>query len=33
MERFHGIDERVSLEALAWGVAVLYDVTMGYAGE
>lgn len=33
MERFHGVDERVSLEALAWGVAVLYDVTMGFAGE
>jgi acetylornithine deacetylase/succinyl-diaminopimelate desuccinylase-like protein len=33
MERFHGIDERVSQEALAWGVEVLYDVTMGYAGE
>jgi acetylornithine deacetylase/succinyl-diaminopimelate desuccinylase-like protein len=33
MERFHGIDERVSQEALAWGVEVLYDVAMGYAGE
>ena len=33
MERFHGVDERVSEEALAWGVEVLYDVTMGYAGE
>jgi len=33
MERFHGVDERVSEEALAWGVAVLYDVTLGYAGE
>jgi len=33
MERFHGVDERVSSEALAWGVEVLYDVTMGYAGE
>ena len=33
MERFHGVDERVSLEALAWGVAVLYDVTMGFAAE
>ena len=33
MERFHGVDERVSQEALAWGVEVLYDVTMGYAGE
>ena len=33
MERFHGVDERVSQEALVWGVEVLYDVTMGYAGE
>ena len=32
MERFHGVDERVSLEALAWGVEVLYDVVLGYAG-
>ena len=33
MERFHGVDERVSQEALAWGVEVLYDVVMGYAAE
>jgi acetylornithine deacetylase/succinyl-diaminopimelate desuccinylase-like protein len=26
LERFHGIDERVSLEALRFGLPVLYDV-------
>ncbi len=26
LERFHGVDERVSLEALRWGLPVLYDV-------
>ncbi|MEJ7747723.1 MAG: M20/M25/M40 family metallo-hydrolase [Candidatus Limnocylindrales bacterium] len=27
LERFHGVDERVSLEALRFGLPVLYDVT------
>ena len=26
LERFHGIDERVGVEALRWGLPVLYDV-------
>jgi len=26
MERFHGVDERVGLDALRWGLPVLYDV-------
>ena len=26
LERFHGVDERVSIEALRWGLPVLYDV-------
>ena len=26
LERFHGVDERVSVEALRWGLPVLYDV-------
>jgi acetylornithine deacetylase/succinyl-diaminopimelate desuccinylase-like protein len=26
MERFHGVDERVGVEALRWGLPVLYDV-------
>jgi acetylornithine deacetylase/succinyl-diaminopimelate desuccinylase-like protein len=25
LERFHGVDERVSLDALRWGLPVLYD--------
>lgn len=25
LERFHGVDERVSIEALRWGLPVLYD--------
>jgi acetylornithine deacetylase/succinyl-diaminopimelate desuccinylase-like protein len=27
LERFHGVDERVGLDALRWGLPVLYDVT------
>ncbi len=26
LERFHGVDERVCVEALRWGLPVLYDV-------
>jgi acetylornithine deacetylase/succinyl-diaminopimelate desuccinylase-like protein len=26
LERFHGVDERVGLDALRWGLPVLYDV-------
>jgi acetylornithine deacetylase/succinyl-diaminopimelate desuccinylase-like protein len=30
LERFHGVDERVSLDALRWGLPVLYDVVTGF---
>ena len=30
LERFHGVDERVSVEALRWGLPVLYDVVRGF---
>jgi acetylornithine deacetylase/succinyl-diaminopimelate desuccinylase-like protein len=32
LERFHGQDERVSLEALRWGLPVLYDVVGLFCG-
>lgn len=32
LERFHGVDERVGLEALRWGLPVLYDVVATYCG-
>ncbi|HSG85651.1 MAG TPA: M20/M25/M40 family metallo-hydrolase [Candidatus Limnocylindrales bacterium] len=32
LERFHGTDERVSLEALRFGLPVLYDVVRRYGG-
>lgn len=32
LERFHGDDERVSLEALGWGLPVLADVVRRYSG-
>jgi len=32
LERFHGTDERVGLEALRWGLPVLYDVVLTYCG-
>lgn len=32
LERFHGVDERVGVEALAWGLPVLYDVTRRFCG-
>ncbi len=32
LERFHGIDERVSVDALRWGMPVLYDVVRRFCG-
>ena len=32
LERFHGVDERVSLEALRFGLPVLYDVVRRFCG-
>jgi acetylornithine deacetylase/succinyl-diaminopimelate desuccinylase-like protein len=32
LERFHGVDERVGLEALRFGLPVLYDVTRRFCG-
>ena len=32
LERFHGVDERVSIGALRWGLPVLYDVVRRYCG-
>jgi len=32
LERFHGVDERVSMEALRWGLPVLYDVVRRFCG-
>ncbi len=32
LERFHGVDERVGVDALRWGLPVLYDVVLGYCG-
>jgi acetylornithine deacetylase/succinyl-diaminopimelate desuccinylase-like protein len=32
LERFHGLDERVSVEALRWGLPVLYDVVRRFCG-
>ncbi|MFM2106852.1 MAG: hypothetical protein RL338_1884 [Chloroflexota bacterium] len=32
LERFHGIDERVGIEALRFGLPVLYDVVRRYCG-
>ncbi len=32
LERFHGQDERVALDALRWGLPVLYDVTCRFCG-
>ncbi len=32
LERFHGTDERVGIEALRWGLPVLYDVVASYCG-
>jgi acetylornithine deacetylase/succinyl-diaminopimelate desuccinylase-like protein len=32
LERFHGVDERVGLAALRWGLPVLYDVVAEFCG-
>ncbi|MEO8469094.1 MAG: M20/M25/M40 family metallo-hydrolase [Chloroflexota bacterium] len=32
LERYHGVDERVGLEALRWGLPVLYDAVRRYCG-
>jgi acetylornithine deacetylase/succinyl-diaminopimelate desuccinylase-like protein len=32
LDLFHGTDERVSLEALRFGLPVLYDVVRGFCG-
>jgi acetylornithine deacetylase/succinyl-diaminopimelate desuccinylase-like protein len=32
LEQFHGVDERVSVEALRWGLPVLYDVVRRFCG-
>jgi acetylornithine deacetylase/succinyl-diaminopimelate desuccinylase-like protein len=32
LERFHGVDERVSFDALRWGLPVLYDVVRRFCG-
>jgi len=32
LERFHGVDERVALDALRWGLPVLYDAVRRFCG-
>jgi acetylornithine deacetylase/succinyl-diaminopimelate desuccinylase-like protein len=32
LDRYHGVDERVSLEGLHWGLAVLYDAVRRFCG-
>jgi acetylornithine deacetylase/succinyl-diaminopimelate desuccinylase-like protein len=32
LERFHGVDERVSVDALRWGLPVLYDAVRRFCG-
>jgi acetylornithine deacetylase/succinyl-diaminopimelate desuccinylase-like protein len=32
LERFHGVDERVGLDALRWGLPVLFDVVATFCG-
>ena len=32
LERFHGVDERVSVDALRWGLPVLYDAVATFCG-
>jgi len=32
LERFHGVDERVAIDALQWGLPVLYDVVRRFCG-
>jgi acetylornithine deacetylase/succinyl-diaminopimelate desuccinylase-like protein len=33
LERWHGVDERVSLEGLRWGLPVLYDAVRRFCGD
>ena len=33
LERFHGVDERVGVEALRWGLPVLYDVVRRFCAR
>jgi acetylornithine deacetylase/succinyl-diaminopimelate desuccinylase-like protein len=33
LERFHGVDERVGLDALRWGLPVLYDAVRRFCGS
>ena len=33
LERWHGVDERVSIEGLRWGLPVLYDAVRRYCGD
>ncbi|MEO7663654.1 MAG: M20/M25/M40 family metallo-hydrolase, partial [Candidatus Limnocylindrales bacterium] len=32
LDRYHGVDERVSLDGLRWGLPVLYDAVMRFCG-
>jgi acetylornithine deacetylase/succinyl-diaminopimelate desuccinylase-like protein len=32
LERYHGVDERVALDAVRWGLPVLYDVVRRFCG-
>jgi acetylornithine deacetylase/succinyl-diaminopimelate desuccinylase-like protein len=32
LERFHGVDERVGIDALRWGLPVLYDAVRRFCG-
>lgn len=32
LDRFHGVDERVSVDAIRWGLPVLYDVVAEFCG-
>ena len=32
LDRFHGVDERVGVDALRWGLPVLYDVVRRFCG-
>ena len=32
LERFHGVDERVGIDALRWGLPVVYDVVRRFCG-
>jgi len=32
LDRYHGVDERVSLDGLRWGLPVLYDAVRRFCG-